>query len=249
MLGHNEAKRIVLPLWAKKFKGNTCLSLSTEQYYSKQNWVLRFSGLSWQSFSPQNTWNRGPKKMENSWNFRKNSWVTNSTVSWIKQKVRNFRKTSTSASLIIPKPLTVWITTNWKMVKEMGNTQPPYLSPNKPVCRSRSNRTKQETIDWFTIGKAVHQGCILLPCLFNLYAEYVMLNARVNKAQAIIKIARWNINNLRYANDTILMAEREEVLKSQKVFFFFFFSEVGIAFIEASLAGLLGIRSFLMKVE
>ena len=159
--------------------------------------------------------------MENSWNFRKKSWDTNSIVSWIKQK-GNFRKTSTSASLITPKPLTVWITTNWKIVKEMGNTRPPYLSPEKPVFRSRSNRTKQGTTDWFTIGKAVHQGCVLLPCLFNLYAEYIMLNARLNEAQATVKIARWNINNLRYADDTILPAEREEELKSQKAFFFFF---------------------------
>ena len=164
--------------------------------------------------------------MENSWNFRKKSWVTNSTVSWIKQK-GNFRKTSTSVSLITPKPLTVWITTNWKIVKEMGNTKPPYLSPEKPVFRSRSNRTKQGTTDWFTIGKAVHQSCILLPCFFNLYAEYVMLN----EAQATIKITMWHINNLRYADDTILPAEREEELKSQKLFFFFF--EVGITFTKA----------------
>ena len=110
--------------------------------------------------------------------------------SFLNKAKGNFRKTSTSASLITPKPLTVWITTNWKIVKEMGNTRPPYLSPEKPVFRSRSNRTKQGTTDWFTIGKAVHEGCILLPCLFNLYAEYVMLNARLNEAQATVKIAR-----------------------------------------------------------
>ena len=68
--------------------------------------------------------------------------------------------------------------------------------------------------DWFQIGKGVHQGCILSPCLFNLYAEYIMRNSGLNKAQAEIKIARRNINNLRCAEDTTLMAESKEELKS-----------------------------------
>ena len=75
-------------------------------------------------------------------------------------------------------------------------------------------RTEHGTTDWFQIRKVVHQGCILSPCLFNLYAEYIMQNARLDEAQAGIKIARRNINNLRYADDTILMAESEEELKS-----------------------------------
>ena len=69
-------------------------------------------------------------------------------------------------------------------------------------------------MDWFQIGKGVWQGCILSPCLFNLYVEYIMRNARLNEAQAEIKIAGKNINNLRYADDTTLMAENEEELKS-----------------------------------
>ena len=69
-------------------------------------------------------------------------------------------------------------------------------------------------MDWFQIGKGVPQGCIVSPCLFNLYAEYIMWNARLNEAQAGIKIARRNINNLRHADDTTLMAESEEKLKS-----------------------------------
>ena len=69
-------------------------------------------------------------------------------------------------------------------------------------------------MDWFQIGKGVRQGCILSPCLFNLYAEYIMQNARLDEAQAGIKIAGRNINNLRYADDTTLMAESEEELKS-----------------------------------
>ena len=75
-------------------------------------------------------------------------------------------------------------------------------------------RTGHGTTDWFQIGKGVHQGCILSPCLFDLYAEYIMRNAGLDEAQAGIKIARRNINNLRYADDTTLMAEGEEELKS-----------------------------------
>ena len=75
-------------------------------------------------------------------------------------------------------------------------------------------RTGHGTIDWFQIGKGVRQGCILSPCLFNLYAEYIMRNTGLEEAQAGIKIAGRNINNLRYADDTTLMAESEEELKS-----------------------------------
>ena len=75
-------------------------------------------------------------------------------------------------------------------------------------------RTEHGTTDWFQIGKRVRQGCILSPCLFNLHAEYIMRNAELNEAQAGINIARRNINTLRYADDTTLMAESEEELKS-----------------------------------
>ena len=75
-------------------------------------------------------------------------------------------------------------------------------------------RTRHGTTDWFQIGKGVHQGCILSPCLFNLYAECIMRNAGPEEAQAGIKIARRNINNLRYTYDTTLMAENDEELKS-----------------------------------
>ena len=75
-------------------------------------------------------------------------------------------------------------------------------------------RTRHGTTDWFQIWKGVHQGCILSPCLFNFYAEYIMRNARLDEAQAGIKIAGRNINNLRYTDDTTLTAESEEELKS-----------------------------------
>ena len=97
------------------------------------------------------------------------------------------------------------------------NARPPSLSPEKSICRLRSNRrTGHGTTDWFQIGKGVCQGCILSPCLFNLYIEYIMRNAGLEEAQAGIKIAGRN-NNLRYAEDTTLMAESKEELKSHSI--------------------------------
>ena len=96
-----------------------------------------------------------------------------------------------------------------------GNTRPPYLPHEKLICRSKSKvKTKHGATDWFKIGKGLHQGCILSSGLFNFYAEYIMQNDGLDKAQAGIKIARRNINNLRYANDTTLMTESEEEQKS-----------------------------------
>ena len=103
----------------------------------------------------------------------------------------------------------------WKILQEME-------IPDHLTCLLRNLYAGQEATittslgvtDWFKIGKRVHQGCILSPCLFNLYAEYIMRNAGLEEAQARIKIARRNINNLRYADVTTLMAEREEELKS-----------------------------------
>ena len=103
----------------------------------------------------------------------------------------------------------------WKTVKEMG-------IPDHLTCLLRNLYTGQEATvstghgrtDWFQIGKGVHQGCLLLPSLFNLYAEYIMRNAVLHEAQGGIKIAGRNISNLGYADDTILMAESKEELKS-----------------------------------
>ena len=112
---------------------------------------------------------------------------------------------------VAAKPLTVWITINWKILKEMG-------IPDHVTCLLRNLYTGQEatvrtgrgTTDWFQIGKIECQGCILSPCLFNLYAEYIIRNAGLEEAQAGIKIASKNINNLRYTDDISLMAESEE---------------------------------------
>ena len=116
-------------------------------------------------------------------------------------KQESSRKTSTSALLTMPKPLTVWITINWKILQEMGI--PHYLTcllRNVYAGQEATIRTGHGTTDWFQIRKGVCQGCILSPCLFNLNAEYVMRNARLDEAQAGIKIVRRNINNLRYAD-------------------------------------------------
>ena len=93
-----------------------------------------------------------------------------------------------------------------------GNTRPLDLPHEKPIAGQEA--TGHGTTDWFQIGKGVCQGCILSPCLFNFYAEYIMRNAGHYEAQAGIKIARRNINNLRYADDTTLIAESEEELKA-----------------------------------
>ena len=103
----------------------------------------------------------------------------------------------------------------WKILNEMGI--PEHLTcllRNLYAAQEATVRTGHETTDWFQIGKGVPQGCILSPCLCNIYAEYIMRNAGLEEAQAGIKIAGRNINNLRYADDTTLMAESEEELKS-----------------------------------
>ena len=103
----------------------------------------------------------------------------------------------------------------WKILKEMGI--PDHLTcllRNLYAGQEATVRTGHGTTHWFQIGKGVHRGCILSPCLFNLYSEYIMRNAGLEEAQAGIQIAGRNINNLRYADDTTLMAESEEEIKS-----------------------------------
>ena len=113
------------------------------------------------------------------------------------------------------KPLTVWIITNLKILKEMGiPDQLIYLWQNLYVRQEATVRKRHGTIDWFQIGKEVYQVCILSSCLFNFYAENIMQNAELDEAQAGIKIAERNINNLRQTDNTTLMAESEEELKT-----------------------------------
>ena len=116
-------------------------------------------------------------------------------ICWIIEKKESSRKTSTSALLTMPKPLTVWTTTNSGKFFRRWKYQITHLPPEKSVCSSGSNRPGHGTTDWFQIGKGVHQVCIMSPCLFNLYAEYIMKNIGLEEAQAGIKIAGRNINN------------------------------------------------------
>ena len=132
------------------------------------------------------------------------------------KKQDDFRKISTSALLTIPKPLTVWIKTNcgkfWKRW-EYQTTWPASLR-NLSADQEATVRTGHGIIDWFQIRKGVRQGGMLSPCLFNLYAQYIVQNIGLDEAQAGIKITKRNINNFRYADVTTLMAESEEELKS-----------------------------------
>ena len=127
------------------------------------------------------------------------------------KKQESSRKTSTFALLTMPKPLNVCITTNCGKFLEMRiPDQLTYLLRNLYAGQEATVNTVHGTTDWFQIGKGARQGCILSPCLFNLYAEYIMRHAGLEETQAGIKVARRNINNLKYADDTTLMAESEE---------------------------------------
>ena len=132
------------------------------------------------------------------------------------KKQDSSRKTSTSALLTTRKPLTMWSQKKLlKILKEIGI--PDHLTcllRNLYPGQEAAVRTGHGITDWFQIGKGVCQGCILSPCLFNWYAEYIMWNARLDEAQAGIKTAGKNINNLRHADDNTLMAESEEELNS-----------------------------------
>ena len=135
------------------------------------------------------------------------------------KKQESSRKTSISALLTIVNMTKAFDCVDhnklWKILKETGI--PDHLTcllRNLYAGQQATVRTGHGTTDWFQIGKGIHQGCILSPCLFNLYAEYIMRNAGLDEAQAGIKIARRNISTLTYADDTTLMAESEAELKS-----------------------------------
>ena len=136
-------------------------------------------------------------------------------ICWIMEKAREFQKNSYFCFIDYGKVFDcVDHNKLWKILREMG-------IPDHLTCLLRNLYAGQEATvrtghgtDWFQIGKGVRQGCILSPCLFNLYAEYIMRNAGLEETQAGIKIAGRSINNLRYADDTTLMAESEEEIKS-----------------------------------
>ena len=165
--------------------------------------------------------------------FRKGRGTRDQTanIHWIIQKAREFQKNiyftdyAKAFDCVDHNQL-------WKILKEMGKADHlTCLLRNLYAGEEARDRTGIETTDWFQIGKRVHQGYILSPCLFNLYAEYVMRNIGLDEAQAGIKIARRNINNLRYADDSTFMAESKELKsllmkvkeESEKVGFLFCF--------------------------
>jgi len=137
-------------------------------------------------------------------------------ISWITEKVREFLKNIYFCFIIYTKGFdSVDHNKLWKTLKEMGIPDYlTYLQRNLYAGQETTVRTGHGKTDLFQIGKGVCQGCILSPCLFNLYTEYIMRNVGRDEAQAEIKIARRNISNLRYADDTTLTAESEEELKS-----------------------------------
>ena len=135
-------------------------------------------------------------------------------IRWIMEKAKELQKNIYFCFIDYAKAF-VWITINWKILKEMGI--PDHLTcllRNLYAGQEAAVRTGRGTTDWFQIAKGVRQGCILSPCLCNFYAEYITRNARLDEAQAGVKFVGRNINNLRHADDTTLMAESEEELKS-----------------------------------
>jgi len=137
-------------------------------------------------------------------------------ICWIIKKAREFQKNIYFCFIDYAKAFDcVDYNKLWKILEEMGiQDHLTCLLRNLYAGQEATVRTGHGTTDWFQIGKGLRQGCILSPCLFNLYAEYIMRNAGLEEGQVGIKIAGRNINNLRYADDTTLMAESEEELKS-----------------------------------
>ena len=136
-------------------------------------------------------------------------------ICWIIKKTREFQKNIYFCFIYYSKAFDcVDHNKLWKILKNDGNTRPlNFHLRNLNADQEETVRTGHGTTDWLQIWKGVHQGCILSPCLFNFYTEYIMRNAGLEEVKAGIKVAGRNINNLRYADDTTLMAECEEELK------------------------------------
>ena len=147
--------------------------------------------------------------------FRKDKGTRDqiANICWIMEKAREFQKNIYFCFIDYAKAFDcVDHNKLWKILKEMGiSDHLTCLLRNLYAGQEATVRTGQGTTDWFQIGKGVHQGCILSPCLFNIYAEYIMINAWLEETQAGIKVAGRNINNLMYADGTTLMAESEEL--------------------------------------
>ena len=145
--------------------------------------------------------------------FRKGRGTRDQIVNihWTKEKARDFQKNIYFCFIDYTKAFDCVDHNNLEILKDLGI--PDHLTcflRNLNVGQEATVRTRHGTMNWFKIGKGVHQGCILLLCLFNLHAEYIMRNARLNEEQAGIKVVGRNINNLRYSDDTTTVVERKE---------------------------------------
>ena len=137
-----------------------------------------------------------------------------SNIDWVIEKAIEFQKNIYFCSINYAKAFDCVDHNKLKILRD-GNTRPPnLLLRNLYAGQKATVRTRHGTTDWFQIGKGVRQSCVLSPCLFNLYAKYIMRNAGLVEGQAEIKIAGRNINNLRYTDDATLMADSKEELKS-----------------------------------
>ena len=158
--------------------------------------------------------------LQNLWFFKFDRWkiiyyyfdLDFKVLSEVKEEAREFQKNIYFCFIDYAKAFDcVDHKKRWKILKGMGiPDHPTCLFRNLYAGQEATVRTGHGTTDWFQIEKGVHQGCILSPCIFNFYTEYIMRNAGLEEAQAGTKIAERNINNLRYADDTTLMAESEE---------------------------------------
>ena len=137
-------------------------------------------------------------------------------ICWIFEKAREFQKKNLLLLYRLHQSLWLWITTNCGKFFKRWEYQTTWSASWETCMHVKKQQLELDvgTTDWFQIRKGVHQGCILSPCLFNFYAEYIMRNAGLDEAQAGIQISGRNINDLRYADDTTLMAESKEELKS-----------------------------------
>ena len=157
---------------------------------------------------------KNPELPDNQAGFRQGRGTRGriANIPWIINKVTECQKNIYLCFIDYCKVLILWITTNWKILQEMGI--PDHLTcllRNLYAGQEATVRTGHGTTYWLQIGKGAPEGCIFSPCLFNLYAEYIMRNAGLDETQAGIKIARRNINNLRYADDTTLLSENKEL--------------------------------------
>ena len=210
--GHRTGKGVFIPT-PKKRSAKQCLNYHTILLISHASEVkLKILQARFQQYGNQEL----PDVQAG---FRKERGIRDQVANsrWITDKARDFQKNIYFCFVDYAKAFD-YVDHNklWKICKELGI--PDHLTcllRNLYAGQEATVRTRHGTIDWFQIGKTVHQGCILSPCLFNFYAEYIMRNFRLSEAQAGIKIAERNINNLRYADDnTTLLAESEEELKS-----------------------------------